>query len=391
MRKYQIFISSSYRDLVEERKALTWAIMKLGHIPVGMEAFTASNDRGWNIIQGTIDNSDYFILIIAARYGSIEKSWGMSWTEREYEYAIEQGVPVMAFVKEPTAIVKDQTDSGDQAEDGSENQRRQQEFIEKVASRHLLIKWRTQDDLIAEMNTALGKKIREDEDPESGKIRPGWYRGSKTYLDGITNITRLDDAWHTIRDSDLIRSYLTDCREGDTWYWVCINPQAFMQWRQHLENALRAGISFRLAYIDIAHVENGGKAAEMYAASLCMYGTESVVMSTRANLTELSTTVAKAQAFRSAEPDIKVFRSHFPHPFIGALCEPAEPGQSRGWGLTSPYLICMEVKHAHNFGILFREGGTVYQRYLSSMQKYFEFLGEHGERMEVSTLLQGQG
>lgn len=57
--KYQVFVSSTFSDLHEERVAVTWEILKANHIPVGMEDFPATDDRGWRIIQRTIDHSDY--------------------------------------------------------------------------------------------------------------------------------------------------------------------------------------------------------------------------------------------------------------------------------------------------------------------------------------------
>ncbi|MGK5511821.1 DUF4062 domain-containing protein [Brevibacillus sp. HB1.4B] len=42
---YQIFISSTYVDLKEERKAIFEAILNSKHIPAGMESFSASNDE----------------------------------------------------------------------------------------------------------------------------------------------------------------------------------------------------------------------------------------------------------------------------------------------------------------------------------------------------------
>jgi hypothetical protein len=42
-KRYQIFISSTFTDLKEERDEVTQAIMELGHFPYGMEAFPATN------------------------------------------------------------------------------------------------------------------------------------------------------------------------------------------------------------------------------------------------------------------------------------------------------------------------------------------------------------
>jgi hypothetical protein len=40
-RKYQVFISSTFTDLIEERRSVTEVILGMGHVPVGMELFEA--------------------------------------------------------------------------------------------------------------------------------------------------------------------------------------------------------------------------------------------------------------------------------------------------------------------------------------------------------------
>lgn len=42
-KKLQVFVSSTYTDLKEERQAAVEAILATGNIPAGMELFTAGN------------------------------------------------------------------------------------------------------------------------------------------------------------------------------------------------------------------------------------------------------------------------------------------------------------------------------------------------------------
>ncbi|NTI64157.1 DUF4062 domain-containing protein [Agrobacterium rhizogenes] len=94
--KYQVFVSSTFEDLQDERRAVIAAILAMGHIPVGMEAFNASDEDQWTNIKRRIDKADYYVVIVAERYGA-EKD-GKSYTQMEYEYAVKQGVPVAAFL-----------------------------------------------------------------------------------------------------------------------------------------------------------------------------------------------------------------------------------------------------------------------------------------------------
>lgn len=97
-RKLQVFISSTYIDLKDERQAAVEAILDAGHIPAGMELFKAGNENQLKTIKRWIDESDVYLLILGGRYGSVETDSRKSYTHLEYEYAIEKGMPVFATV-----------------------------------------------------------------------------------------------------------------------------------------------------------------------------------------------------------------------------------------------------------------------------------------------------
>ena len=97
-KKLQVFVSSSYTDLIEERQAAVQAILDAGHIPAGMELFKAGNESQLKTIYKWIDESDVYMLILGGRYGSIESNSGKSYTQLEYEYALNKNIPVFAVV-----------------------------------------------------------------------------------------------------------------------------------------------------------------------------------------------------------------------------------------------------------------------------------------------------
>jgi hypothetical protein len=96
--KLQVFISSTYLDLRDERQAAVEAILRSGHLPAGMELFTAGDKSQWEIIQRWITESDIYVLILGGRYGSIEPNSGMSYTELEYDFAVSSGKPFFSIV-----------------------------------------------------------------------------------------------------------------------------------------------------------------------------------------------------------------------------------------------------------------------------------------------------
>jgi len=96
-KRYQVFVSSTFTDLTDERRAVMQALLELNCIPAGMELFPASTDDQWTLIQRVVDDCDYYLVIVGGRYGSMDAQ-GISYTEKEYDYAVQQGKPVMGFL-----------------------------------------------------------------------------------------------------------------------------------------------------------------------------------------------------------------------------------------------------------------------------------------------------
>ncbi|MBN1205806.1 MAG: DUF4062 domain-containing protein [Myxococcaceae bacterium] len=167
--KYQVFVSSTYRDLKQEREEVVWAILQARHIPVGMENFTATDERGWKTITRVIDDTDYYVLLLAGMYGTIDPTTNKSWTQREYEYAREKGIPVLAFIRDRSAI------TGDKMETDPQKAELLQKFIMQVQGSHLCKHWKSIEELPGAVALALRNKIQDDIDDEIP--RPGWLRG----------------------------------------------------------------------------------------------------------------------------------------------------------------------------------------------------------------------
>jgi hypothetical protein len=166
--KYQVFISSTYEDLKDVRADITLSILQMKNIPVGMEDFSASDDRGWEIITQTIDNSDFYVLIIAGKYGSVDKKTGKSWTEKEYDYATEKRLPVFVFIRENDNISKTLSEHGAKEEN-------LKKFIKKVKDAHHCKTWKESIDL--QKSVILALNDGKDTLGSSGKLL-GWYRGN---------------------------------------------------------------------------------------------------------------------------------------------------------------------------------------------------------------------
>lgn len=127
-KKYQIFVSSTFTDLIDARARVTETILSMYHFPIGMEMFSAANDNQWAVIKRTIDISDYYVLIIGQRYGSVTEE-GISYTEKEYDYARKMGLPILAFIMNEEIPTKPF-----QREKNTESQIKLQEFVKKATS-----------------------------------------------------------------------------------------------------------------------------------------------------------------------------------------------------------------------------------------------------------------
>jgi hypothetical protein len=68
---YQIFVSSTYADLADERRRVSETLSKAGYIPAGMELFPATDQRQFEFIKRVIDRCDYYVVIVGGRYGSL--------------------------------------------------------------------------------------------------------------------------------------------------------------------------------------------------------------------------------------------------------------------------------------------------------------------------------
>jgi hypothetical protein len=91
------FVSSTYVDLRKHRQATLDALLRQKVLPLGMELWTASPTTALRYCLDELALSDFMILIIGERYGSVTDD-GLSFTETEYDQAKELQLPVYVFL-----------------------------------------------------------------------------------------------------------------------------------------------------------------------------------------------------------------------------------------------------------------------------------------------------
>lgn len=165
-KKYQIFVSSTYKDLIDAREKVFETILKLYHFPVGMEMFSADDDEQWEVIKDTIDSSDYYVVIIGHRYGSVTAE-GLSYTEKEYDYAKEQNIPILAFIRDRDVATKPH-----ERDENHNNVEKLNRFIGNASKSKMCDFWKNEDELSTKIAIALPKIFRKTP-------RIGWIRADK--------------------------------------------------------------------------------------------------------------------------------------------------------------------------------------------------------------------
>ena len=167
-RRYQVFVSSTYEDLEEERREVMQALLSMGCFPAGMELFPAADDDQWTLIKREIDQSDYYLVISAGKYGSLHPTEGKSFTQMEYEYAVAKGKPTIAFLyKDLGKLAADKTERDD------EPRRKLEAFREATKTRHCKM-WDSRDSLAKAVYQAVHYLMQE-------KPSSGWVRAATVY------------------------------------------------------------------------------------------------------------------------------------------------------------------------------------------------------------------
>lgn len=154
-KRYQVFLSSTYTDLAETRRTVTWGLLDtLDYLPVGMEAFPSTDDRGWGVIDQLLQTTDYYVLIVGGRYGTVAEGEGISWTHKEYLRARALKIPVLAFIQRSDRLLvgKSETDEAQRT--------RLEDFKKTLRSSHHCREWSEPSELLHAITQALGHQVK---------------------------------------------------------------------------------------------------------------------------------------------------------------------------------------------------------------------------------------
>jgi hypothetical protein len=143
-----------------------YELTRIGYIAVGMEQFPATDEEQLEYIQKIIDESDYYVVIVRGKYGSLASD-GISFTEKECDYALETKKPVLAFLfKNPGQLRVDETDND------PDKARKLDTFKKKLEEKRIVKYWDGPDQLVSDIKDSIHDIVRR---------RPGigWIRGNQ--------------------------------------------------------------------------------------------------------------------------------------------------------------------------------------------------------------------
>lgn len=221
-KRYQVFVSSTYIDLTAARQAVLLTLLTMDCLPAGMELFGAVDEEQFEFIKRVIDDSDYYVLIIGGRYGTLASD-GRSYTEKEYDYAVSTGKKVLAFLHTApeTLPAKDY-------EDTPEGRDRLTAFKAKVGKGRLRTTWQTPDDLAGKVAISLQRAI---------KLHPaiGWVRA-----DTVANVQALSELNELRKEIERLKSFairlpeISDIAGYDETIQMCgMNYTADRRWEDY--------------------------------------------------------------------------------------------------------------------------------------------------------------
>jgi hypothetical protein len=145
------FLSATYIDLRDHRRAAVEAIQRLGHEAVTMEVFGARPEEPTTACLREVEASNLIVGVYAHRYGFIPPGESISITEQEYEHARRKRKPVFSF------FVAEDHPWPPKYIDGEPSRTKLLNFKERVGNQIIRDVFTTPDDLAYKVAAAVGR------------------------------------------------------------------------------------------------------------------------------------------------------------------------------------------------------------------------------------------
>jgi len=245
-KRFQVFVSSTFDDLKEERQEVMHALLELDCIPAGMELFPAANEDQWSLIKKVIDDCDYYLLISGGRYGSIGPH-GHSYTEMEYRYANDSGKPVIAFLhKDPQLLVAGRCE---QTDDGKKKLLAFRTLVQQKMCKH----WDTPSDLGSVVSRSLVRLVKTT--PAVGWIKADQFTDALAAAEVLKLRKKIEELEARLEEARLSAPSGTEAlSQGSDEYWVEYTCESTDQQKQSWNWKLGFSVSWDDIFYDVGPI-----------------------------------------------------------------------------------------------------------------------------------------
>jgi len=168
-----VFISSTFIDLKEERKKVWESLEKFDVVVKGMEQFGARKTTPLATCISEVEQSDIYVGIIGMRYGSEEANSGKSYSQLEYEKAVDQNKEILIYlIDEENSYVTPNLIQFDKIQ-------KLNNFKAILRDKHTIDTFSTPQDLV----TKLHRKFKELLTPKVTAVIDDEYDNTKKVID----------------------------------------------------------------------------------------------------------------------------------------------------------------------------------------------------------------
>lgn len=266
-------MSSTFSDLIEERQDTINSILDMNHIPAGMELFPASDIDQFEYIKKIIDQCDYYLLIVGGRYGSLDKD-GVSFTEKEFDYAVQTKKFIIAFLhKEPESL------SVNKSETSEDSRKLLTAFRDKVGDGRLVKFWTSRENLTLLVLQSLNHAFNDH--PQIG-----WIRGDSAASEQV-----LEQANKALIENIELRAKIAKLIEAAEPAFddlADLDDTIELRYRTRSNNGYQSSVRYT------------------YHDRVCTVSWKQIFLAVARNLTTPSTEVVIEKAFKDLADDIKL-------------------------------------------------------------------------------------
>jgi hypothetical protein len=151
-RSCRVYVSSTYQDLQDCRRAIRFALQRMGLDDIAMETYTAGEERPVDRCLDDVRSADIYVGVLAWRYGFVPAGGHTSITELEYRAAGEAGIPRLIFVLDSDAPWPRSAMDKDSAQIEA--------FRDHVLDAHVCDSFTSMEDLRAKVAEAVGRHLQ---------------------------------------------------------------------------------------------------------------------------------------------------------------------------------------------------------------------------------------